>query len=107
MTEGETLADTRRAKVLFETGLPPRYYIPPEDVHRDLLVDSDTHTGCPYKGTASYYTLKVGDTVVEDVAWTYPEPLEKAERVAGYLSFYNNKVDVEVDDSHGDERAAA
>ncbi|MEJ2678615.1 MAG: DUF427 domain-containing protein [Gemmatimonadota bacterium] len=104
---GETVADTHRAKILFETGLPPRYYIPPQDVRRGFVVDSDTHTGCPYKGTASYYSLKVGDTVLKDVAWYYPEPLEEAERVAGYLSFYDDKVNVEVDDAHGDERAAA
>ncbi|HKJ92012.1 MAG TPA: DUF427 domain-containing protein [Longimicrobiales bacterium] len=96
--DGEVLAETDRAKVLFETSLPPRYYIPPEDVRQDLLVHSDTHTGCPYKGTASYYSLKLGDKVLTDAVWYYPEPLEEAERVAGYLSFYPNKVDIEIAD---------
>lgn len=57
---GETVAETHRPVLLFETGLPTRYYLPMLDVRMDLLVPSDTHTGCPYKGTASYYSLEVG-----------------------------------------------
>ncbi|WP_273844488.1 DUF427 domain-containing protein [Rubrobacter calidifluminis] len=94
---GEVVAETRRPLVLFETSLPPRYYIPPEDVREDLLVPSDTHTVCPYKGVASYRSLKVGDTLVEDAAWLYPDPLPEAQKARGYLCFYEEKVEQEVE----------
>src|SRR5580704_9112785 len=71
---GETVADSRRARFLFETRLPTRYYIPPEDLRRDLLVPSDKVTACPYKGTARYYSVKIGDQFFQDVVWSYPEP---------------------------------
>ena len=96
---GETVAESSRPKILFETGLPPRYYLPPEDVRTDLLSASDTVTRCPYKGEASYYTLEGGaaGSVVEDVAWTYPEPRPEAGKVAGHLCFAPGKVTTEVD----------
>jgi uncharacterized protein (DUF427 family) len=90
---GELVAESTRAKVVFETGLPPRWYIPPEDVNEELLTASDSHTGCAYKGFASYWS--VGDE--NDVAWHYPEPTRDFERIAGLISFYNERVDLEID----------
>lgn len=94
---GETVAETRRPKILFETSLPPRYYIPPEDVREDLLVESETKTVCPYKGVASHWSVEAGDERVEDAAWGYPEPLPEAQKVEGHLCFYDDKVELEVD----------
>jgi uncharacterized protein (DUF427 family) len=94
---GQVVAETNRAKVLYETSLPPRWYIPPEDVRSDLLAPSDKHTGCAYKGFASYWSVRAGDDVEEDVVWFYPEPRREAEPIAGYLAFFNERVDIEVD----------
>jgi uncharacterized protein (DUF427 family) len=96
--DGETLADTRRARILFETGLPPRYYVPVEDVHTDLLVPSAKKTRCAYKGSASYWSVRLGDRVVEDIVWTYPDPQHDAEPVRDLLCFFNERVDLHLDD---------
>jgi uncharacterized protein (DUF427 family) len=90
---GETVARTTAAQVLFETGLPVRYYIPREDVRLDLLTPSDRRTACPYKGTAGYYTAEVGGRVHEDIAWFYPEPLPEVGRIKDLFCFYAEKVD--------------
>ena len=94
---GEVLAETDRPKMLFETGLPPRYYIPPQDVREGVLLPSETTTGCPYKGTASYHSVEAGGERFEDLAWYYPEPLPEVERIKDHPCFYDEKVDVEVD----------
>jgi uncharacterized protein (DUF427 family) len=94
---GEVVADTTRAKVIFETGLPPRWYIPPEDVKAEALEDSDRRTGCAYKGFASYRTVRAGDAEEEDVVWLYEDPRREAEAIKGYLAFFNERVDIEVD----------
>ena len=102
---GETVAETRRARFLFETRLPTRYYIPPEDVRMDLLVPSEKTTACPYKGRARYYSVKIGDRVWEDLVWSYPEPIAECPKIKGYLCFFNEHVDeIRVD---GVARAAA
>jgi len=90
---GEVVADTRRGMFLFETGHATRYYIPQQDVRTELLTRSASSTVCPYKGTASYWSLRVGDRGVEDVAWVYLDPLPDCPRIAGYLCFYPEKVD--------------
>ncbi|CAA9408174.1 MAG: Protein of unknown function DUF427 [uncultured Rubrobacteraceae bacterium] len=94
---GEVVAETDRPRILFETGLPPRYYIPPEDVRQGSLLASETITGCPYKGTASYYSVEAGGERAEDVVWYYPEPLPEARKARDHLCFYDEKVDVELD----------
>jgi uncharacterized protein (DUF427 family) len=94
---GETVADTTRARVLFETGLPPRWYIPPEDVRGELLVPSDSRTQCAYKGWASYHSVRVGDTEEPDLVWRYEEPLRGAERIRDRLCFFNERVDLYLD----------
>jgi uncharacterized protein (DUF427 family) len=94
---GEPVAETRRARVLFETGLPPRWYFPPEDVRAETLVESDTQTGCAYKGFASYQSVRGGDGLEEDLVWFYASPRPEAERIRGYLAFFNERVDLEID----------
>ena len=95
--DGEVLAESTRAKVIFETGLPPRWYFPPEDVRAEVLVDSDKHSGCAYKGFASYKSVRAGEELEEDLAWFYPEPTRDAEPIRGYLAFFNERVDIELD----------
>ena len=90
---GSVLAESRRTKVLFEAGLPPRFYFPPEDVRMDLLEPSDSQTTCAYKGFASYWSLGEED----DLVWTYREPLHDALPIRGMLAFFNERVDIEVD----------
>ncbi|QGF22884.1 DUF427 domain-containing protein [Raineyella fluvialis] len=94
---GLVLADTRRAIVLFETGLSPRYYIPREDVATDLLVPTDSHTVCAYKGRASYWSASVGDETLPDVVWSYEEPLHDGLPVKGLLAFYTERLELTVD----------
>lgn len=97
VADGEIVAETDRPKVLSETGLPNRFYVPPEDVRRELLEPSATHTICPYKGTASYRTLQIGDRRIQDAAWFYPEPLAEALKVRDHLCFLHEGVTVKVD----------
>jgi uncharacterized protein (DUF427 family) len=94
---GEILAETERPKILFEAGLPARYYIPPEDVRQDVLLKSEKTTRCPYKGVASYWSVEVGGERVEDLVWSYQDPIPEAAKIKGLLSFFNESVDLEVD----------
>lgn len=91
--EGIEIADSRRGVFLFETGLPTRYYLPPEDVRREFLHPSDSTTQCPYKGQAAYFHVKVGDKTYDDIVWTYPAPIEEGARVKGFYCFANEFVD--------------
>ena len=95
--DGETIAESRRVVTLFETGLPTRYYLPPSDVRQDVLQPSDSHTGCPYKGTASYWTVRTAAGEHPDIAWFYPEPYDAVSAIRGRIAFYNEKVDTYVD----------
>lgn len=90
---GEVVVDSRRVKLLHESGTMLRWYFPLEDVRQELLEPSDHHTHCPIKGDASYYSVRVGDRLAENAAWTYPEPIEGAPPLAGYVSFYMDKLD--------------
>lgn len=87
--DGQLLAETRRPLLLFETGLPTRYYIPLEDVTAPVE-PSDRHSTCPYKGVASYYT--VGGH--KDIAWYYPEPLQGVEPVKDLVAFWNERTEI-------------
>jgi uncharacterized protein (DUF427 family) len=93
MLGGETVADSKRAKLLHETGHLPVYYFLKEDIRMDLLDESDHTTHCPFKGDASYWSVKVGDRVSENAVWGYPEPVDSAAPLAGYLAFYWNRMD--------------
>jgi uncharacterized protein (DUF427 family) len=97
LRDGTVLADSRRAKVLFETVLPPRYYLPLEDVRTELLVPSGTRSRCAYKGSASYWHVRVGERVLEDLVWSYPDPQHDGEPVRDLLCFFNERVDLELD----------
>lgn len=95
--DGVTVAESSNAALLFETGLPVRYYLPKTHVRLDLLTHTDSETHCPYKGQAEYWSVRTGDTVHEDIAWSYPTPLPESLGVAGHIAFYDEKVDVFVD----------
>jgi uncharacterized protein (DUF427 family) len=91
--DGEVVADSTRPLLVFETGLPVRYYLPREDVRMDLLAPSATRSVCAYKGEASHFS--VADA--EDVAWTYPDPLPDNGELRDTIAFYNENVDITVD----------
>jgi uncharacterized protein (DUF427 family) len=95
--DGVTVADSRSPRILFETGLPPRYYLPLTDVRTDLLQPSDSHTSCPYKGTADYWSVDTGSGRHQDVVWIYRTPLPESQKIAGLACFYDEKADVFVD----------
>jgi uncharacterized protein (DUF427 family) len=91
---GQTVAVTRRARFLFEAGLPVRYYIPKEDVRTDLLQPSQRKTACAYKGTTSrYWQATTGDGTICDIAWCYENPSSEVGGIAGMVSFFNERVD--------------
>ncbi|MDT5037319.1 MAG: hypothetical protein QOE03_2504 [Micromonosporaceae bacterium] len=95
--DGVTVAESVSPRILFETGLPPRYYLPLSDVRRDLLRGSNTQTQCPYKGTAAYWSMQVNDNLYEDLIWIYRTPLPESQKVAGLACFYNERVDLYLD----------
>jgi uncharacterized protein (DUF427 family) len=95
--DGQIVADSDQPRILFETGLPPRYYLPLTDLRMDLLRPSSTETHCPYKGTATYWSLVVNGTEYEDAVWIYRTPLPESQKVAGLACFYNEKVDISLD----------
>jgi len=95
--DGTLVADSRRPRLLFETGLPARYYLPPDDVRTDLLESSQLRTACPYKGIASYWSVRTPAGVTPDVVWSYPDPEPGLPQVKGLLCFFNERVDLEVD----------
>lgn len=95
---GQTrLATSTRAIACFETGLPTRFYLPEEDVRTDLLEESDTVTRCAYKGQARHYHAPARGDVVEDAAWTYPDPEPGVEALEDRICFYDERVRVLVD----------
>jgi uncharacterized protein (DUF427 family) len=94
---GATIAESTSPRVLFETGLPPRYYLPKTHVRLELLARSHTVTHCPYKGQAAYWSVRAPDGVHDDLAWSYRAPLPESQKIAGLIAFYNEKVDIHVD----------
>jgi uncharacterized protein (DUF427 family) len=94
---GEVVADSTRTRALFETNLPTRFYFPPEDVRLDLLETSQTRSRCAYKGSASYWHVRAGGELHDDLAWTYREPQHDGEPVKELIAFFNERVDLEVD----------
>lgn len=95
---GVVLAETDGARALFEGTFPlVRYYLPAEDV-RATLTPSTLHTTCAYKGHATHFTAVVGDEELTDIAWSYPDPLPDAAEIAGMMAFYQERLDVFIDD---------
>jgi len=95
--DGELLAETRRPTLLFETGLPVRFYMPLDDAREELLVPSATRTLCAYKGQASYWSARIGERLYEDIAWCYPKPLPDSHQIEGLVCFFNERADICVD----------
>lgn len=90
---GETVAETHKPMLLFETGLPTRYYFPRLDVRQEMLEESDKVTYCAYKGRAQYYSVRAGGGAAQDIAWYYPYPGTEALPVRGRIAFFNERVD--------------
>ncbi len=90
---GVTVADTNRALVVYETRLAPAYYLPIEDVRMDLMEPTGYRTHCPFKGDASYWTLRVGDRVAENAVWAYQEPFPEVAALAGHVAFFRSRMD--------------
>ena len=97
VVDGVKIAESSAPTILSERGLPPRYYLPLSDVRTDLLEPSEKETQCPFKGTATYWTLNVDGRRYEDFVWTYVTPIPEAEGIAGLVSFYNERVELYVD----------
>ncbi len=96
--DGLVLADACSSVMVFETGLPTRYYLSRTDVDFAHLIPADTVTACPYKGTTSgYWSVRAGGTVHKDLAWSYDFPTRQLQPIAGLIAFYNEQVDIIVD----------
>ncbi|KOX09834.1 MULTISPECIES: DUF427 domain-containing protein [unclassified Streptomyces] len=100
--DGRPVCSSDRPVLVYETGLPVRYYLPPEDVELTLFEPSDTRTTCPYKGEASYWSFRgdegAGGTAQghPDVAWSYVDPIDVVPEIKGYVSFYDDVAEIEV-----------
>jgi uncharacterized protein (DUF427 family) len=92
------LAETSHPLLLSETGLPNRFYIPAADVRQDLLAESDTHTYCPYKGTASYWTINADGRKLTDAVWSYSKAEGDSASIAGHQSFLHDDLTLEIGD---------
>ena len=89
------VADSTNALGLAEAGYPEVLYVPLTDLDASVLHDSETTSWCPYKGTASYYSIDTGDGVIEDAIWYYPEAHEAVGQISGHAAFYPDKVQIE------------
>jgi uncharacterized protein (DUF427 family) len=94
--DGEVVAESSRPQILFETGLPPRYYLPVEDVRMDMLETAPLRTGCAYKGYASYWDLQTEGEPVPGAAWTYRDPLPEAESIRDLVCFFQERPEIEI-----------
>ncbi len=90
---GEVIADTERALELDESYHQPVYYLPRADVRMDMLTATAHETYCPFKGTASYWSIQTGKGMLENAVWSYQDPLPEVTGIHGFLAFYADKVD--------------
>ncbi|WP_171056272.1 DUF427 domain-containing protein [Paenibacillus sinopodophylli] len=90
---GVTVADSKRPVIVFETGLPTRYYLPIEDIRQEYFTESSLQTSCPYKGNASYLSAQINGETYENILWSYPSPIPEIPKIAKLHSFYNERVD--------------
>ena len=97
LLDGETIAETHNPTLLFETGLPVRYYIPKTVIRLDLLRPSDRVTRCPYKGAASYYSVQTGERLHQDLVWYYTYPTNESSGIKGLACFFNERAGIYVD----------
>lgn len=93
--DGTCVADSARALVLRERGHDPVPYFPREDVRTELLEPSDRRTHCPFKGDASYWSLRAGERRADDAVWSYEEPFEEVEAIRERMAFYPDRVTIE------------
>jgi len=91
---GEVVTDSARALVVREKGLPPRYYVPPEDVRMNLLERTKDGAHCPYKGDWYHWNLRVGERAIANAAWTYHHTYVDGPQIKNHVAFYPEKVDV-------------
>ena len=104
--DGDVVAETARARLLFETSLPVRFYVPRDDVRAELH-RSARRSFCPYKGRASYWSVDVGGRLRPDLAWSYEQPLPDGPPVAGLVAFWDERVDVVLDGERRERPAGA
>ena len=90
---GHIIADTCCAIRALQTGIPPVYYIPAEDVRLEYLSRTSRHSHCPYKGDADYWSVQIGDRTASNAAWSYPDPFPEAACVREYVAFYAHLMD--------------
>jgi uncharacterized protein (DUF427 family) len=90
---GAIVADTTRALVMRAPGTPDQQYIPRQDVDMTRLIRTGLVTHCPYKGDASYWSIRSGPRIVENAVWSYESPHDDMTAIAGYLAFYTDRVD--------------
>jgi uncharacterized protein (DUF427 family) len=102
--DGVVVAESDRARLLFETNLPMRYYLPKTDIRFEYLTATDTVTHCPYKGAARYWSVNTAGRTHDDVVWGYDSPLPESQLVAGFAAFYNEKLDIYFDGVLEDKR---
>ncbi|WP_432586705.1 DUF427 domain-containing protein [Streptomyces sp. HD1123-B1] len=99
--DGQVVAESRRPLLVHETGMPVRYYLPPEDVDLTLFEPTGTTTTCPFKGEAAYWTFigaESGGTLRPDVVWAYPQPIDAVAEIKNHLSFYDSVAEVTVEE---------
>ena len=99
---GQVIADTTSALTMHEAAYPPVHYIPLADVDQTILRRSPTHTYCPYKGEASYYSITTtqtdGTDDITDAVWTYEHPYPAVEAITAHVAFYPDRVEIVIDD---------
>ncbi len=95
---GSTVAESRQPFLLFETSLPIRYYLPRKDVRMDLLKPVDFQSRCPYKGIASYWSLTIGNEIIKNIVWSYPDPIPENPKIKNLICFFNERVDIYEDE---------
>jgi uncharacterized protein (DUF427 family) len=105
--DGVTVAESPNPRLLFETGLQVRYYVPKTHVRMELLEPTDTVTHCPYKGQARYWSVRTSKDLHEDLAWSYRAPLPESTKIAGLVAFYNERSDIYVDGERQPRRSRA
>jgi uncharacterized protein (DUF427 family) len=94
---GKTIADSARCLLVAESRHDPVVYFPREDVAMELLEAVDDTTFCPFKGTASYFTIRVGDRAARHAVWSYQDPYDEVAALARYVAFYRDRIDAQID----------
>lgn len=94
---GTVIAETSTPTLLFETGLPVRYYLRPTDIRMDLLLPTEKTTRCPYKGACNYYSANLDGQIIDNIAWYYRYPTLESAKIAGLIAFFNERIELYID----------